>query len=212
MSRLSPIPEEVQGMKLNGRLTKHKDIAHDLMIDTTFRKALTTLPPKPGFTEDDLKIKDIKKKLRLLKSDRKFKNIFRAFTSKRLNGHYDIPAISYDERVKLYAKWSDSGKVDDLPDETDFYIYKNNSQKLSHLEWSYNEYMAQKKEENESSGSKSSVAQRASSKRTKKKKKPTKKKKKKGKKKKKEKKKEKKREGGKKTKKKTSFFSGFHMS
>ena len=195
MSKNSPVSGE-KGMKLRGRLKMHT-------------------VPKPGFTEDDLLIgsferlkkkrleiqkeKNIERKLWLLNSDPKFKMIFAAIAKLP---HVNIPMKKFSARKKLTQKWIASGKAEDAPDETDFYTYIDENEKKRHLEWAYNEYMAQNKEENESSGSKSPVAQRASSKRTKKKT---------GKKKKKP-KKNKKTKGGRKTKKKKSFFSGFHMS
>ena len=112
--------------RLAGRLTKHQKKNPDMGV----------LPPLPGETPDDLKIKDIEMKKELLNSDPKFKMIFREFS--KLPG-VDIPMKPYKERLKLYDEHF-------LPSETEFYIYKNNAQKLSHLEWAYNEYMAQQKE------------------------------------------------------------------
>lgn len=111
---------------LAGRLTKHQKKNPDMRV----------LPPLPGETPDDLKIKDIEMKQELLNSDPKFKMIFREFS--KLPG-VDIPMKPYKERLKLYDEHF-------LPLESDFYNYKDNAQKLSHLEWTYNEYMAQQKE------------------------------------------------------------------
>jgi hypothetical protein len=130
---------------LKGRLTRHKDKAHDRMIDA-ISGALITEPPRPGMTEDDLKIKDIERKKFLLNSDPKFKMIFRFIADLP---YVNIPMKSYEESIKLYDKWSESGKAEDIPSETDFYNYRNNSQKLSHLEWTYNEYMSQMEESSE---------------------------------------------------------------
>ena len=120
--------------RLAGRLTQHQKTNPDMGV----------LPPPPSVeTPDDLKIKDIEMKKELLNSDPKFKMIFREFSKLP---YVDIPMKPYEERLKLYDKWSLSGKDEDLPSETDFYDYKDNTQKLSHLEWTYNEYMAQQKE------------------------------------------------------------------
>jgi hypothetical protein len=123
----------VKTRKKIGRLTKYQKDNPDMGV----------LPPPPGKTPDDLKIKDIEIKKELLNSDPKFKMIFREFSKLP---YVDIPMQPYEERLKLYDKWSLSGKFEDIPSETEFYIYKNNAQKLSHLEWAYNEYMAQQKE------------------------------------------------------------------
>ena len=128
--------------KLKGRLTRHHR-------ETTFglersRGAIRGIPPLPGETQDDLKIKDIEMKRDLLNNDPKFQMIFREFATLP---YVNIPRKPYKECIKLYDKWAKSGKAADVPSETSFYIYKNNSQKLSHLEWSYNEYVQQNKED-----------------------------------------------------------------
>ena len=134
---------------LKGRLTKHR-------IETTFglersRGALRGIPPLPGETHDDLKIKDIEMKRDLLNNDSKFQMIFRWVSTLP---HVNIPRKPYEECIKLYDKWTQSGKAEDAPSETSFYIYKNNSQKLSHLEWSYNEYIQQKEHKSSKGSSK----------------------------------------------------------
>ena len=159
---------------LKGRLTNHR-------IETTFglerspsatfqtkRRlgAIRGMPPLPGETHDDLKIKDIEMKRDLLNNDSKFQMIFRWVSTLP---HVNIPRKPYEECIKLYDKWTQSGKAEDAPSETSFYIYKNNSQKLSHLEWSYNEYIQQKEHEPSKGSSKKHKKNKDSSKKHKKK-------------------------------------------
>lgn len=100
------------------------------------------LPPPPGKTPDDYKIKDIKKKNDLLNSDPMFKMIFREVAKLP---YVDIHMISYEDRLKLYDKHTISHSEEDLPSETDFYKYKNQNEKLSHLELAYREWESKQK-------------------------------------------------------------------
>ena len=124
--------------KVKGRLTRHKE--HPGRIDTTFRRALIEMPPKPGKTDDDL----IERKLWLLNNNNEFKKIFAAIAKLP---YVNIPMKKYSTRQKLYDKWMKSGKAGDTPSEMDFYVYIDDNEKMSHLEWAYKEYMAQNKGE-----------------------------------------------------------------
>ena len=149
---------------LKGRLNRHR-IENSFSLERS-RGAIRGIPPLPGETLDDLKIKDIEMKRDLLNNDPQLQMIFRWVATLPL---VNISRKPYEECVQLYDKWSESGDSDDIPSETNFYNYKNNSQKLSHLEWSYNEYIQQKEHEPSKGSSKKHKKNKDSSKKHKKK-------------------------------------------
>jgi len=138
---------------LKNRLTGHQ---HPWAIDTSFARAQINASkvPLPGETDDD----QIIMMGNLLNNDTKLQNIFKKFAE--IEG---IPMKSSKEIKKMKGN----------PTLAQLYDFENNSQKVSLLKYSYNEYMAQK--ESSSRGSTKKKKKKTKGK----KKKPTKKKKKK---------------------------------